>query len=161
LSEDAPSPYVLEVSAKIDRQGKVHFFTVTNEADNFGVVYRAMHRIKDEIERQIAGNDRCPFHPANLPKIEAELSVSDNARALARWKAEGGVRPAKRPDGWPTRSDIEWFSPAELSIRETMLAIENAGASVALTDAVILLAQARARVADHVEGVLPRKPDGA
>jgi hypothetical protein len=26
LSEDAPSPYVLEVSAKIDRQGKVHFF---------------------------------------------------------------------------------------------------------------------------------------
>jgi hypothetical protein len=72
--------------------------------------------------------------------------------ALDAWKKNGGVRPEKRPDGWPTRNDIQWFTPAELAIRAAMLAVENAGASTALTDAVTLLSKARDRVADHVEG---------
>jgi hypothetical protein len=45
-----------------------------------------------------------------------------------------------------------WMTGAELAITETMGAVEKAGASVALTDAVILLSKARDRVADHVEG---------
>ncbi len=72
--------------------------------------------------------------------------------ALEDWKRDGGVRPEKRPDGFPTRNSVDWFSPAELAIREAMYAVENAGASIALTDAINLLAKARARVADHVEG---------
>jgi hypothetical protein len=45
------------------------------------------------------------------------------------------------------------MSPAELAITAAMVAVEEAGASVALTDAVTLLAKARDRVADHVEGI--------
>jgi hypothetical protein len=45
--------------------------------------------------------------------------------------------------------------PAELAIVRAMQAVENAGGGAALTEAVALLAQARDRVADHVEGVTP------
>ncbi len=71
---------------------------------------------------------------------------------LDAWKKDGGVRPKKRPDGIPTRIDRLWLTPAELAILDAMKAVENAGASFALTDAVTLLAMASCRVADHVEG---------
>ena len=71
--------------------------------------------------------------------------------ALAAWKQSGGPRPAKRPDGIPTRIDLNWMTPAERAIRDAMAAVEAAGGSIALTDAITLLAQARDRVADHVE----------
>jgi hypothetical protein len=62
-------------------------------------------------------------------------------------------RPEKRPDGWPTRAAVECWSPAEKAINDAMRAVEEThGGSAALTDAVLLLAQARARVADHMEG---------
>jgi hypothetical protein len=73
--------------------------------------------------------------------------------ALDAWKQSGGNRPAKRPDGFPTRSDMQWMTKSELAIRDAMLAVENAGGSIALTDAVTLLGRARDRVADHVEGI--------
>ncbi len=44
------------------------------------------------------------------------------------------------------------MTPAEIAIINAMQAVEAAGASVALTDAVALLSKARDRVADHVEG---------
>jgi hypothetical protein len=72
--------------------------------------------------------------------------------ALEDWKIKGGVRPAKRVDGCPTRIDLEWYTEAERAIYAAMFAVEQAGASRALTDAVTLLAQAQDRVADHVEG---------
>lgn len=62
-------------------------------------------------------------------------------------------RPSKRPDGFPTRNDVSLCSPAELAIRDAIQAVEEAGASAALTDAVILLGKAKDRVADHVEGL--------
>lgn len=62
------------------------------------------------------------------------------------------LRPHKRPDGIPSRCDLSLMSPAELAITEAMRAVEAAGASVALTDAIVLLGKARDRVADHVEG---------
>jgi hypothetical protein len=61
-------------------------------------------------------------------------------------------RPKLRPDGWPTRSSVQHMSPAELAIRDAMLVVEDAGASLALTDAVTLLGKAQERVADHMEG---------
>ncbi len=82
-----------------------------------------------------------------MPWNEAE-----NRAALDAWKASGGPRPKNRPDGWPTRSAIEWWTTAEAAITTAMEAVENAGASLALTDAVTLLGKARNRVADHVEG---------
>lgn len=60
-------------------------------------------------------------------------------------------RPKLRDDGVPTRCDTSLMSPAELAITAAMVAVENAGGSVALTDAVTLLSKARDRVADHVE----------
>jgi hypothetical protein len=43
------------------------------------------------------------------------------------------------------------MTPAELAIRNAMLAVEEAGCDVQLTDAVTLLAQARDKVADFVD----------
>jgi hypothetical protein len=68
--------------------------------------------------------------------------------------------------GVPTRSHLQHFSPAELAIFEATTAVEAVGGSVALTDAVNLLQQARDRVADHMEGVVdpssatPTPPSG-
>lgn len=81
-----------------------------------------------------------------------ELKIDADCVALAAWKRDGGIRPKRRPDGWPTRADLRWQSPAEKAIRAAMAAVEGAGASEALTDAVILLDRALQRVADHVEG---------
>lgn len=73
--------------------------------------------------------------------------------ALADWKQKGGARPAKRPDGIPTRIDTNWMTPAELAINRAKEAVEMAGGSIALTDAVALLSKARGRVADHAEEI--------
>lgn len=61
-------------------------------------------------------------------------------------------RPQKREDGVPTRIDIRWYTAAEAAIRDAMQAVERAGASIALTDAINFLSMAKDRVADHVEG---------
>lgn len=79
--------------------------------------------------------------------------MSDYDKMLADWKANGGTRPRVRPDGIPTRADMQFMTDAERAILLAIGAVESAGASVALTDAVVLLGQARERVADHVEAV--------
>lgn len=68
---------------------------------------------------------------------------------------ESTPRPHLRDDGIPTRCDRDLMSYAEIAISDAMAAVEDAGASVALTDAVVLLSKARDRVADHVEGRFP------
>ena len=65
------------------------------------------------------------------------------------------MRPYKRPDGIPTRADMTYWTPAEHAIAKAMEAVEAAGASPALTDAVTLLGKARDRVADHIEQPIP------
>lgn len=60
-------------------------------------------------------------------------------------------RAFRRPDGIPTRCDMSLMSAAELAITSAMAAVEAAGASIALTDAITLLSKARDRVAYHVE----------
>lgn len=60
-------------------------------------------------------------------------------------------RAKLRADGIPTRIDQSLMTPAELAITQAMYAVEAAGGSVALTEAVTLLAKARDKVADHVE----------
>lgn len=53
----------------------------------------------------------------------------------------------------PRRVDLNRLSPAERKIREAMLLVEELPADPRLTDAVVLLAQAKDRVADFVDGV--------
>lgn len=62
-------------------------------------------------------------------------------------------------NGFPRRNRVDLYSPAETAISEAMLAVEKAGAHPLLTDAVVLLAQAREKVADFVE--LPSARDAA
>lgn len=60
-------------------------------------------------------------------------------------------RPHLRSDGFPTRSDLLLMTPAEKAIYEVVGMVEEIGAHTLLTDAVVLLAQAREKVADFVE----------
>lgn len=87
--------------------------------------------------------------------ISYEPTITDAyADALAAWASgKQQFRQKNRPDGIPTRCDIQWMTPAELSITKAIASVEDAGAGAALTDAVTLLSKARDRVADHVEGV--------
>lgn len=97
----------------------------------------------------------CPFRDWASAKKVADRAADPYHAALDAWKKDGGARPAKRPDGIPTRIDVNWMTPAELTIRQAMMAVENAGGSGALTDAVTLLSKALDRVADHVENTDP------
>lgn len=60
-----------------------------------------------------------------------------------------------RPDGMPRRNDLTLLTSPEQAIRAAILVVEAAGAHVLLTDAVVLLLQAKDKVADFVE--LPEK----
>ncbi|MBD1864302.1 MULTISPECIES: hypothetical protein [Trichocoleus] len=62
-------------------------------------------------------------------------------------------------DGMPRRSRVDLLAPAELAIHEAMIAVENAGAHPLLTEAVLLLGQAKNKVADHIE--LEQKVDSS
>lgn len=94
----------------------------------------------------------CPFREWKQTKEAAARAADPYFAALDAWRKDGGARPVTRPDGIPTRIDLQWMTSAEVVITNAMQSVEGAGASVALTDAVTLLAKARDRVADHVEG---------
>ena len=93
----------------------------------------------------------CPFRDWEQAKKTADRTADPYYAALDAWKKDGGPRPAKRPDGIPTRCDTQWRTAAELAIGSAMAEVEKAGGSIALTDAVTLLSQAMDRVADHIE----------
>ena len=52
---------------------------------------------------------------------------------------------------FPRRSCIDRMTDAELAIRNAVDAVEKAGAHPVLTEAVNLLTQAQAKVADYVD----------
>lgn len=52
----------------------------------------------------------------------------------------------------PRRACIDAFTPAELAIRQAKTEVENLGADLLLTQAVIKLAEAQNLVADWLEG---------
>jgi len=62
-------------------------------------------------------------------------------------------RPSISANGIPSRCRIDLFSDAEMAIYRAMQAVEKAGGSVALTNAICSLQQARDHVADHMEGI--------
>ena len=51
----------------------------------------------------------------------------------------------------PRRIRIDLMTPAELAIRAAVIAVEEAGCDERLTDAVVLLQEAKERVADFVD----------
>lgn len=55
-------------------------------------------------------------------------------------------------DNIPRRICLDRMTPAELAIYNAVEAVERVGADILLTEAVILLQQARDKVADYVDG---------
>lgn len=97
-------------------------------------------------------NGTCDEYPVCVCGRAWRLSQSTARPAAPAIAPLAEPRPHLRDDGIPTRADIRFWSDAERAIATAMRAVEDAGASLALTDAVILLGKARDRVADHVEG---------
>jgi hypothetical protein len=60
-----------------------------------------------------------------------------------------------RNEAVPRRIDRTRMTPAERAITDAMLAVEIVGAHPLLTDAVVLLGQAREKVADYVDCEVP------
>lgn len=60
----------------------------------------------------------------------------------------------------PRRIRLDLFTPAERAIYDAMQAVEALPPDVHLTEAVVLLAKAREKVADYVDGVLDSGKDG-
>jgi hypothetical protein len=54
----------------------------------------------------------------------------------------------------PRRIRIDLMTPAETAIHVAMREVEKAGADVRLTDAIVLLQQAREKVADYHDEVI-------
>jgi hypothetical protein len=52
---------------------------------------------------------------------------------------------------FPRRSCIYLLTPAEKSVRDAMQAVEAVGADVRLTEAVVLLQQAKEKLADYFD----------
>ena len=51
----------------------------------------------------------------------------------------------------PRRIRIDLLTPAEVAIREAIIAVENAGADVRLTESIGLLTDSKNKVADYVD----------
>lgn len=63
----------------------------------------------------------------------------------------------------PRRIRVDLNTPAELAIRNAVQVVEEAGADPLLTDAVVLLDEARSKVADYVDSQMQKGgalPDG-
>jgi hypothetical protein len=67
------------------------------------------------------------------------------------------MKPMNAMDEIPRRAYLDKMVPAELKIRDAMLAVEAMPADVRLTDAVVLLEQASTKVSDYVDS-LPTPP---
>ena len=81
-----------------------------------------------------------------------------SGRNCKRWIVEyvdlvpaASPAPALAPNGFRRRACMDEWTPAERAIWDAKQEVEKAGAHVWLTDAVILLDRAQAKVADFVE----------
>lgn len=91
------------------------------------------------------------------PGRDPDDALSMMSRQFLRQAERIGIyRPHVVPvqisdNGFPRRSRIDLYTPAETAIRAAMFVVEKAGAHPLLTEAVTLLGRAQERVADHAE----------
>ncbi len=86
--------------------------------------------------------------------IEATSSAVVEPEPIEQHRVEPSVSNKPRGVDLTRRADIGRMYRAELAIREAMIAVEQMGASDRLTDAVVLLSQAKDKVSDHIDGVV-------
>ncbi len=97
----------------------------------------------------------CLEHGSQLSSGKGHAGISPSASGQSDQEAE---RPAVRTireepvsNDIPRRCRLDLNTPAERAIYDAMQEVEKAGADVRLTDAVILLGEARDAVADFVD----------
>lgn len=90
---------------------------------------------------------RIPVKTGMLPRLICWLRNGWCMHASPKYQADYGDMRAI-----PRRSRLDQNIPAELAIRAAIDTVEETGAHPLLTDAVVLLQQAREKVADYVDG---------
>jgi hypothetical protein len=88
-----------------------------------------------------------------LGSKESVRELYENKESLLKYIAQ--LKELMEPnttDQFPRRNRMDLWTPAEKAIQEAVNEVEKAGADVRLTDAVILLQQAKNKVADFVDG---------
>lgn len=101
-----------------------------------------------------------PFFNYLAGIVVMELNIAEK-RGLAKAEAFTHCKICGEEYGMnetPRRIQVDLMTPAELAIREAMRIVEDAGADPLLTDAVVLLGQAKEKVADFVDKT--DTPDG-
>ena len=88
-----------------------------------------------------------------LPRRALVMLSAEIDKYLAATDRRSEPRVKLREDGFPSRADTQLMTFAEVAILKAMNAVEWAGGSPALTDAINLLGKAKDRVADHVEAI--------
>lgn len=83
------------------------------------------------------------------------MSDTNLTNYLRELRAEGERLRANASGDVPRRIDMQRWSPAERAIYDAMQAVEATGAHPLLTEAVVLLGQAREKVADYVDHPAP------
>lgn len=110
-----------------------------------GTKYRFQHN-----EVRIYGQSDCDGSNVGQGDDLLEAFVDYLERLGEYWPASV-IRPFARADGFPTRASVRHFTEAEKTILDAVQKVEVLGASINLTSAVIELASARNRIANHIE----------
>ncbi|CAN5482021.1 hypothetical protein BH10PSE7_BH10PSE7_15610 [soil metagenome] len=79
---------------------------------------------------------------------DGKIATSHN-----RWRGIRDTPWQPETGGTPRRNRLELMTPAELSIREAILAVEKLSGDTRLTAAVVLLGQAQNKVSDFVDHI--------
>lgn len=137
------------------RADRYHPFTCPNRGDGKHGTTETLHELALLPTTSVHGwiCPYCDYTQNWAHAFMAQPVPPPPPNALREFDPPKTVRPHLRADGIPTRIDMQWWVQAELAIWRAMQEVERAGASVALTQAVTLLAEARNKVADHIEGV--------
>lgn len=104
----------------------------------------------------VACNACAHLCPEQLRTGYVEAFYADGRLHVADWckrPADQAAPVRSHSEAIPRRVRIDLMSSGELAIHRAVAVVEEMGADVRLTDAVILLAQARERVADFVDGI--------
>lgn len=106
---------------------------------------------KEPINTALAMNTIQNARSHGTPETQTE-KIHAAAEAANGSYGESSGPLEKEINGIPRRSQLQAMAPAELAIRNAMLAVESIGGSPGLTEAINLLQKARDKVADFLEG---------
>lgn len=93
-------------------------------------------------------NRVAPSKPQSESVICPRCKTEQTGAHACKAKSESGAREL------PRRMYLDRLVPAELAIVEAMSKVENMGADIKLTEAIVLLGQANDKVADFVDAQL-------